>query len=314
MAALTRRRMLLSALGTGPVLAVAPSAYISAAASSDPRKVPRTDLATLLQTEQFNLKSDNGTEYVVQVGLPHAVDPDLPLMVRGRKPVTLFVLDGNENFGLVRDLTRMMQWGGDVPPCLVVGVTYPPQYLDLPVSVKNPRTYDLTPTAHGGMEDELPGASEGGGGPAYLKFLLTKLKPVIEQRYDVDNSVSVLIGHSLGGLFVIGAATQSHGGFRHYLALSPSLWWDQRFELLRFERTLKKGFHHDGRLAVYVGEREEHISGAYPSMVGDVIALKGVLENYPNAFEKNLIQVLPEEDHHTLQGTALSRGLRFLLS
>ena len=69
------------------------------------------------------------------------------------------------------------------------------------------------------------------------------------------------------------------------------------------------------RLAVFLGEREERISGAFASMVGNVVALRGVLDNYPAAFEKKTsVQILTDEDHHTLHVTALSRGLRFLLN
>jgi predicted alpha/beta superfamily hydrolase len=191
---------------------------------------------TVLRTEQFNLKSETGREFVIQVGFPHDIDPDLPVMVRGRKPVAIYVTDGDLMFGMVRDLTRMMQWGGDVPPCLVVGITYPSEQLDHPMSYLHPRDFDLTPTPNGGF-DVLPGQKmKGGGGPAFQSFLEEKLIPLIHQRYDVDPDESVLVGHSFGGLFTIGASTQSRGGFRHYLAMSPSLWWDERLELKRFER------------------------------------------------------------------------------
>ena len=62
-----------------------------------------------------------------------------------------------------------------------------------------------------------------------------------------------------------------------------------------------------------MGDREEHNSGVDAAMVGNVVSLRGVLENYPAALDKTLVQILPDEDHHTLQGTSISRGLRFLL-
>ena len=309
-----RRKVLLSTLSLSSLPFLAPGRATAAAGRADSRqgRLP----VPVLRTEQFNLKSDTGRQFVVQVGLPHDIDPDLPVMVRGRKPVALYVLDGDTTFGMVRDLTRMMQWGGDLPPCLVVGITYPSEYLDRPVAEIHPRTFDLTPTPHGGYPDPALAKhlNAGGGGPAFLAFLEGKLIPLVRQRYEVDPEVCVLVGHSLGGLFTIGASTQSSAALRHYLALSPSLWWDERFELKRFQGSLKNNFHHPGRLAVFVGEREERIAGALASMVGNVVALRGVLENYPTAFEKTLVQILPDEDHHTLHGIAISRGLRFLLN
>lgn len=309
-----RRKVLLSTLSLSSLPLLRPGR--AAAAGSPPAGSRQTrQPATLLRSEQFSLKSQAEKEFVIQVGLPHDVDPDLPLMVRGRKPVAIYVLDGDSSFGMVADLTRMMQWGGDVPPCLVVGITYPPQYLEHPIADQvEPRDFDLTPTPNGGNPAFAKAENAGGGGRAFLAFIEGKLMPHINQQYGTDPDVSVLVGHSLGGLFTIGASTQSSGGLRHYLALSPSLWWDDRFELKRFESSLKNGFHHSGRLAVFVGEREEHISGAFASMVGNVVALRGVLENYPAAFEKTTVQILPDEDHHTLHGTSISRGLRFLLS
>jgi predicted alpha/beta superfamily hydrolase len=305
--------MLLSTLSVSSLPLVAPGRSTAAGDPTSGSKQGRSPV-TVLRSEQFNLKSDTGKDYVIQVGFPHDIDPDLPLMVRGRKPVAVYVLDGESSFGMVADLTRMMQWGGDVPPCLVVGITYPAEYLERPVAHDiSPRSFDLTPTPHGGHPDYPKAKQPGGGGAAFLSFLEGNLIPLIHQRYEVDPDASVLVGHSLGGLFAIGASTQGSGALRHFLALSPSLWWDDRFELKRFEHSLKDGLHRPGRLAVFVGEREERISGAFASMVGNVVALKGVLENYPAAFEKTSVEILPNDDHHTLQGVSISKGLRFLL-
>ena len=309
-----RRKVLLSTLTLSSLPFLAPARATAGVGppGSGQGRLP----VTVLRSEQFNLKSAEGREFVIQVGLPHNIDPDVPLMVRGRKPVAIYVLDGDTSFGMVHGLTGMMQWGGDVPPCVVVGITYLAEYLDRPMAEVQPRNLDLTPTSNGGNPDPAfpKQQNAGGGGPAFLAFLEGKLIPLIRQRYEVDSEVSVLVGHSLGGLFTIGASTQSSAALRHYLALSPSLWWGDRFELKRFERSLKNDFHHPGRLAVFVGEREERIAGAFASMVGNVVALRGVLENYPTAFEKTLVQILPDEDHHTLHGIAITRGLRFLLN
>ena len=308
---LSRRQMMLSSLSVSSLPLLAHGGSTAAKAPSNRAR----SLATTIRSEQFGLKSDTGREFIIQVGLPHDVEADLPLMVRGRKPVAIYVLDGDAMFGMVSDMTRMMQWGGDVPPCLVVGITYPFELLDHPAADgKEPRNFDLTPTPNGGLPDFKTTKNDTGGGPAFLKFLESKLVPLIHQRYEVDPDNSVLVGHSLGGLFAIGASTQGNGALRHMLALSPSLWWDDRFELKRFERSLKAGLRRPGRLAVFVGDREERISGAFASMVGNVVGLRGVLDNYPAAFDKSLVQILPDEDHHTLHGIAISKGLRFLLN
>src|ERR1700761_9237145 len=108
-----RRKVMLSTLS----LSALPFLARGAARATTPADKSVTQPAILVRSEQFRLKSDAGREFVIQIARPHDVVPELELMVRGRKPVTIFVLDGDSTFGMVADMTRMMQWGGDVPPC-----------------------------------------------------------------------------------------------------------------------------------------------------------------------------------------------------
>ena len=104
MSLFNRRNVLLSALSLSSLPFPAPSrASVTAGPSGSGKgRLP----VTVLRTEQFNLKSETGREFVIQVGFPHDIDPDLPVMkVRGRKPVAVYVLDGDTMFGMVRDLT-----------------------------------------------------------------------------------------------------------------------------------------------------------------------------------------------------------------
>ena len=286
---------------------------------------------TLPRSEQFDLKSSAGVTYTIKVGFPHLVDSRLKLEIKNRKPTAIYIVDGQSFFGLATDLTRFMQWGGDVPPCLVVTIQYP---TDDPDAIDKARSYDLTPTSSayqatppetspedprlslttGDLNKPKSPELRGGGSPQFLSFITRVVKPLIEKKYDLNPEDSVLVGHSFGGLFTIDAITRSPGSFRHYLAMSPSLWWDHKLELTLFAEALAKGFHSPGRLAVFVGSREEKIAGPIASMVGNVTAFKELLASYAHAFDACLIQVLPDEDHHTVQAIALSRGLRFLLT
>ncbi len=288
-------------------------------------------LGTVPRSEQFELKSDAGVAYTIKVGFPHVVDPRLKLEIKNRRPTAVYIVDGQSFFGLATDLTRFMQWGGDVPPCLIVGIQRP---TDDPDAINVARTYDLTPTSSGyqatppetsskvpnsslsadDLRKQNPPELRGGGAPKFLSFITRIVKPLIEKKYDLNPQDSVLAGHSFGGLFTVDAITRSPGSFRHYLAMSPSLWWDDKWELTRLTEALSKDFRSPGRLAVFVGSREEKIAGPIASMVGNVTALKNLLAGYPHAFDARLIQILPDEDHHTVQAIALSRGLRFLLT
>lgn len=294
-------------LGAAICVAAAP---VLAHAARPPSVAGRQQrLATIRRSEQFDLESAAGVTYVVRVAQPDVV-LDETQMIRGRKPVAIYVLDGASHFGLVADIVRMMQGGGTLPPCLIVGVDYQDAVIAADPYGKH-RGFDLTPTAHPRLVDakqEYPG----GGGAAFLSFLINDLKPLIASRFDIDQQTSVLMGHSYGGLFTISAVSQDKDAFTHYLSLSPSLWWDNRFELFRLRRSLEEGLRKPGRLAVFVGDREEQDGGLAASMVGNVTALRAILDAHPQAFASTHIEIMPNEDHFTLHGRAISRGLRFL--
>jgi predicted alpha/beta superfamily hydrolase len=286
-------------------------------------------IGTIMRSEEFDLKANYGTTYKIQVGFPHVVSSDLELEIKGVKPSALYIVDGESFFGLATDLTRFMQWGGDTPPIFVVAIRYA---AETPEFMENARREDLTPTrttfrVSSGQQQKstsrsnsLPGSIKpspkpyGGNGPLFLDFIVKTVKPMIEKRYNLDPQDSVLAGHSLGGLFAIDAITRQSGAFRHYLAMSPSLWWDDQYPAKTLSAALAKGFQSSGRLAVFVGDREEQISGPIARMTSNVIALRSLLKRYPKAFNSVWIEVLPDEDHHTVQGISLSRGLRFLLT
>ena len=81
-----------------------------------------TRLVTIANTEEFPLQGPDGRNLRIQVSHPHPDDPNLSLPIKGRKPIPIYVMDGGGTFGLFSTLTRYMQWGGELPPCLGIGV------------------------------------------------------------------------------------------------------------------------------------------------------------------------------------------------
>ena len=85
------------------------------AAAGSARGVPAAEKPwPLSRSESCTLKWRD-RELLIGIARPNDVDPDLPLMLRGYKPVPIYVTDGNENFPIVAAITRQMQWGGEVP-------------------------------------------------------------------------------------------------------------------------------------------------------------------------------------------------------
>jgi predicted alpha/beta superfamily hydrolase len=266
-------------------------------------------LATIHNTEQFLLPGPADRVFRIQVAHPHADDPKVPLMINGRTPIPVYVLDGGGTFGLFSTITRYMQWGGDLPPCLVVGIGYE----DEQAAYDNDfRRYDLTPSSSSGSAEYS--GNQVGGGPALRDFLTGTLVPLIEERFEVNSSNSVLYGHSLGGLFALNTMIEAPNAFRNILVLSPSLWFADHQLLKSLEERLRNSFMFAGRLATYVGEQEERIAGSPYRMTSNVLEFGRLVAEHRSSFGGVAVRVLPDESHHTILATGASLGLRFLIA
>ncbi|WP_417330278.1 alpha/beta hydrolase [Halomonas cupida] len=157
--------------------------------------------------------SDAAGEYWIEVALPAQ-----PAPAEGY-PV-LYVLDGNARLPLLREaretLTRQGP-EGDGSPLLIVGIGYP----GVERFAVERRSADFTPP----MTFRDDGEAGRGGAEAFLDFIQQQLKPLIAERYSINESRQALFGHSLGGLFTLYTMQQCPQCFRDYIAISPSLWW-----------------------------------------------------------------------------------------
>ena len=74
---------------------------------------------------------------------------------------------------------------------------------------------------------DAPTVKTTGGGDAFISFLEKELLPFIEKNYPVSSS-RTLIGHSMGGLQVINILLKHKQLFNNYIAIDPSMWWDDQ--------------------------------------------------------------------------------------
>lgn len=106
---------------------------------------------------------------------------------------------------------------GEMRPMLVVGIE------------NTERRRDVTgPTE---VESDRKIAPRVGGSAAFRAFFRDELMPEIRKRYRVTDEAAI-IGESLAGLFVVETFFLEPELFGTYIALSPSLWWNQE-ELVR---------------------------------------------------------------------------------
>jgi uncharacterized protein len=146
----------------------------------------------------------------IQVHVPQGGDKDQHYPV-------LYILDGEDHFLSAVAITE--QLSGLLPPMIVVGINN---------MGHGRRQRDLTPTkVNPGVLVNAGDARLSGGGEDFMGFIEKELIPRMDSRYPTS-SYRILSGHSLGGLAVIGAFFNHRGMFNAFVALDPSLWWDEQ--------------------------------------------------------------------------------------
>ncbi|MDQ0464355.1 putative alpha/beta superfamily hydrolase [Caulobacter ginsengisoli] len=129
-----------------------------------------------------------------------------------RYPV-LYLLDGaeDEDFHHISGLAQVSQLNGQFGEMIVVGIVDPDRKRDLTFPSTDPRDLKDAPTS--------------GGSAAFRRYIETELQPAIDARFRTSGR-RVIIGESLAGLFIVETFLKQPQLFDGYIAISPSLWWD----------------------------------------------------------------------------------------
>ncbi|GAA0255624.1 Ferri-bacillibactin esterase BesA [Methylorubrum aminovorans] len=90
------------------------------------------------------------------------------------------------------------------------------------------RSWDYTPPPGRTYPPYKPGGPElrTGGAAAFLEFVTRELRDEIARRCPINRSRQALFGHSFGGLFVLYALVRAPDAFSHWIAASPSIFWE----------------------------------------------------------------------------------------
>lgn len=65
-----------------------------------------------------------------------------------------------------------------------------------------------------------------GESAVFRRYLTEEAKPFVEARYRTSGE-DILLGESLAGLFVVETYLRQPAAFETYIAMDPSLWWDE---------------------------------------------------------------------------------------
>ncbi len=166
----------------------------------------------------------------------------------------LYMTDGDAHMAHTAGTIEFLVQNGRIADLIVVGVT------------NTDRTRDLTPakSTNKNAAGELQNPTAGGA-DNFLKFFETELMPAIEKDYRVQ-PYRILAGHSLGGLFAIHAMISKPGLFNSYIAVSPSLQWENREALKRAEDFLKNQKEMKVTLYASIGDEPGAIGESFDAL------------------------------------------------
>lgn len=196
----------------------------------------------------------------------------------------LYLLDGPSNFNSVTGIIEHLSNNMIVPEMIIVGIA------------NTNRSLDLTPTKV--QVDVMSGDSiqyPSGGGNKFLDFIETELIPYVEQTYPAT-SYKTFVGHSFGGLSVINALVNRKEVFDNYVAIDPSLWWDnQSFSRESASKISQTKFDNK---SLYIGVANTMESGMNIKKVQS----DSVPETYSTVHIKSLLKFVKSIDKDKLNG------------
>jgi predicted alpha/beta superfamily hydrolase len=139
----------------------------------------------------------------------------------------LYLLDGENHFHILSAYIEYLRHWQVIPPIIVVGI----------VSID--RVKDLTPINSlinfDGKVDSKYKTS--GGNEQFFNFMQQELMPYIEANYKTS-PFKIFAGHSFGGLTAINCMLMHPDMFDAYIAVSPSLWFGNKYVLRLAEQKL----------------------------------------------------------------------------
>lgn len=220
---------------------------------------------------------DENREYQVYL-------PDSYGWAKDRRYPVLYILDGQTHFVHTAASVGFLAAQGEIPEMIVVAIT------------STVRVRDFT-------QSDWSSAWVGGGDANNFKrFLSAELLPQINGAYRTDG-FRVLSGHSAGGQFVLYCLTSEPSLFKAYIALSPSLDWDDNLP----QRSLQKSFASTQSLPAFLYVARSDDAGR---ALADYDTLVATLKSKsPRGFRWHS-QAFPQETHASLPLLAQIDALR----
>lgn len=204
----------------------------------------------------------------------------------------LYMPDGGlgEDFLHIAGLVQILVSDGVIRPFLVVGIENTERRRDLTGPTSNAEDRKIAPRV--------------GGSAAFRQFIRNELMPEVRRRYRTTRETA-LIGESLAGLFAVETLFVEPDLFDTYIAIDPSLWWNDAALIKDAAKRL-----HERALAktLYLTNSDE------PTIAADTQRLATILSADAPPALRWRYEPMPDEHHSTIYHPAAMRAFRSIFA
>lgn len=231
--------------------------------------------------------------YEISVSLPKNYDE------KNKYPV-VYLTDANIFFGIVSGTAHLLQFGKEIPDCIIVGIGYLKDHLYV-------RNRDLCPTKY-----DMPEIA--GRANDFLRYIKDELMLKINDDYAVDENNLTLAGDSLGGLFGAYVLFHEPALFNNYIVGSPSLYYDDRITFNYEEKYNQSYGELKAKVFISAGALEAVYEPEFARMVDNAVELAEVLKKRNYKGLNMMCHVFEDETHLSVIPATFSRGLRYIFN
>lgn len=260
-------------------------AVISVLVSCGNQKLPQDPIPN---HDTFDIVSEHvGETRKINVWAPHSYEN-----TSESYPV-LYMLDGGvkEDFPHVAGTIEKLVRAKSIPPIILVGIENTKRGRDL--------------TGFSDIDEDSIYCPLTDGSSAFRAFITEELIAEIDQKYRTNNQNGI-IGESLAGLFVVETLLQNPTSFDYYMAMDPSLWWNDHY-LVRHADSLIKNLPDNNLRLWFAGSNAKDIS-QYTNALS-----KSLTDHSPSTLKWKYSDE-PKEKHNTVFRATKEKALQWMLN
>ncbi len=212
-------------------------------------------------------------------------------MAGGKRYPVLYVTDATQQGLHTAATVEALSAIGRMPEMIVIGVWH------------QDRINELTPTRvpQATVDGDVLRFPTSGGAAKLLAFLETELIPEIDKRYRTE-PFRILGGHSYGGMFALDALFTNPKLFNTVIAISPTVWWDNKYILRRAQQFVQANPEVKSTIALAVGKESASMNAGFEE-------LKAVFTQPPKSTSVHTFY-FENEDHFSTPIPATYSALR----